>query len=154
MPGFYEPGVFVSFLITASLLTTERTSHNRAVMIVTYIGLCAVAATFGAWTHIPRELTLVLFLLTGLLDGTLQVALFSFGSTMPPIFIAAINTGVGTAGFAAAGLKLITKAALPNTDEGLEASSMLYFFIGSAMCAVCALLAAFFHKLPVVSSIF
>ena len=92
-----------------SSVTTERTAHNRVVMIVTYCGLCAIAATFGAWTHIPRELTLVLFLLTGLLDGTLQVALFSFGSTMPPIFIAAINTGVGTAGFAAAGLRLITK---------------------------------------------
>eukprot|EP00798_Chlamydomonas_sp_ICE-L_P013704 gene13701-19596_t len=86
---------------------------------------------------------LFLMLLLGVLDGISQGALFGEVAKMPPKFTHAVVGGTASSGLLMCLLRITTKAALPNTEEGLRTSAAVYFACGAVLCFSCLIAHAF-----------
>jgi len=82
-------------------------------------------------------LMLILVATCGIADGAAQGALFGEAAARDPRYIQALVAGTAIAGTAVSGLRILTKAALPATPEGLRTSENLYFLTTAILCAAC-----------------
>jgi len=80
-------------------------------------------------------LMLILVATCGIADGAAQEALFGEAAARDPRYIQALVAGTAIAGTAVSGLRILTKAALPATPEGLRTSENLYFLTTAILCA-------------------
>ncbi|DBB06968.1 TPA: hypothetical protein ACH3X3_009618 [Trebouxia sp. C0006] len=99
----------------------------------------------------PLSVILLFVVFVGFSDGIAQGAIFGDVALLPPKYTQAVVTGTAVSGVAVSLLRVITKAALPDTAEGLRKSAGVYFAASAFVCAVCFLLyACVLPKLPFV----
>lgn len=98
-----------------------------------FIGICLISAAFGV------------------ADALAQGGMVGDLALMQPEFIQSFLAGLAASGALTSGLRLITKAAFNNADDGLRKGAMMFFAIASFLELLCVLLYAFiFPKLPIV----
>ncbi|KAL3138213.1 hypothetical protein ABBQ38_005434 [Trebouxia sp. C0009 RCD-2024] len=90
----------------------------------------------------PLPVILLFVVFVGLCDGVAQGAIFGDVALLPPKYTQAVVTGTAVSGVAVSLLRLLTKAALPDSAEGLRRSSGVYFAASACVCAVCFVLYA------------
>uniref|UniRef100_A0A453BB67 Major facilitator superfamily (MFS) profile domain-containing protein n=5 Tax=Aegilops tauschii subsp. strangulata TaxID=200361 RepID=A0A453BB67_AEGTS len=101
--------------------------------IPAYIGVCIISAFFGTS------------------DALVQGGLVGDLSLMCPEFIQSFLSGLAASGVITSALRLITKAAFENSQNGLRNGAMLFFSVTCMFELACLLLYAFvFPKLPIV----
>jgi hypothetical protein len=101
-------------------------------------------------TPFVRNLTLFCLLsaVVSVGDGIVQGSLFGLASAFPPSYLVAVLIGNGVGGVLAALLRIITKVSFAHDEEGLLASSRLYFFLSAGFTAVCVGCAVVVKKSP------
>ncbi|KAF8414008.1 hypothetical protein HHK36_002006 [Tetracentron sinense] len=101
--------------------------------IGTFIGICAISGAFGV------------------ADAHVQGGMVGDLSFMRPEFIQSFLAGLAASGVLTSALRLITKSAFENSQNGLRKGAMLFFAISTFFELLCVLLYAFiFPKLPIV----
>ncbi|KAL4434383.1 hypothetical protein ABPG75_000824 [Micractinium tetrahymenae] len=94
---------------------------------------------------------LLLVAACGLCDGLAQGALFGEAARLPPRFTQALIAGTAVSGVVVSVLRVVTKATLPDTEQGLRQSANLYFAIAALVCAACTVVYSYvLPRLPAV----
>ncbi|XP_050103694.1 equilibrative nucleotide transporter 3-like isoform X3 [Malus sylvestris] len=125
-------GYILFFLSSLLVLVLDLATSGKG-GLGTFIGICAISAAFGiADAHV-----------LGGMVGDL--------SFMPGELIQSFLAGLAASGALTSALRLITKAAFENSQNGLRKGAILFFAITSFFELLCILLYAFsFPKLPIV----
>ncbi|KAL8497954.1 hypothetical protein ACS0TY_021347 [Phlomoides rotata] len=87
-------------------------------------------------------------LICGLADGLIGGSLIGTAAKLPKQYIQAFFAGTASSGVVISILRMITKASLPQTPEGLKTSAQLYFIVSSILLIGCILCSNLLHKLP------
>ncbi|KAK9102015.1 hypothetical protein Sjap_019269 [Stephania japonica] len=86
----------------------------------------------------------------GLADGLVGGSLIGFAGKLPKRYMQAIFSGTASSGVLVCIFRIITKASLPRTPQGLRASIHLYFAVGTFIMLVCIICCNIVDKLLVV----
>ncbi|WOK99772.1 equilibrative nucleotide transporter 3 [Canna indica] len=98
-----------------------------------FIGVCILSAAFGTS------------------DGYVQGGMVGDLSLMCPEFIQSFMAGLAASGTLTSALRLITKAAFENSQDGLRKGAIMFFAISAFFELLCVFLYAFvFPKIPIV----
>nr|CAD1819311.1 unnamed protein product [Ananas comosus var. bracteatus] len=125
-------GYTLFFLSSLAIIILDVATSGKGGIGV-FIGICIVSGVFGV------------------ADGHVQGGMVGDLSLMCPEFIQSFLAGLAASGALTSGLRLITKAAFENSQDGLRKGAMLFFSISSFFELLCVLLYAFvFPKLPIV----
>ena len=140
-----------SFLAMAALLGRHERTHPRArvltgfpAYLVLMVALAATEAALPGGT--PMGSLLAVAALVGLIDGTTQPGLFGEAALLPPAYTQALVSGTAVSGTAISVLRIITKAALPDTRAGQRTATTAFFAVAGVVCGVAA--AAYGVALP------
>ncbi|XP_029120960.1 equilibrative nucleotide transporter 3 isoform X2 [Elaeis guineensis] len=125
-------GYTLFFLSSLLLIVLDVATSGRGGIGV-FIGICAISGAFGvADAHVQGGMVGDLFL-------------------MCPEFTQSFLAGLAASGVLTSALRLITKAAFENTQDGLRKGAMMFFAISAFFELLCVLLYAFiFPKLSIV----
>ncbi|ESQ38084.1 hypothetical protein EUTSA_v10028692mg [Eutrema salsugineum] len=125
-------GYILFTISTFLLIVLDLTTKGRG-GIGPYIGLCVIVASFG------------------LADATVQGGMIGDLSLMCPEFIQSFMGGLAVAGALTSALRLITKAAFENSNDGQRKGAMIFLAISTFIEFLCVMLYAYvFPKLPIV----
>ncbi|CAM6129109.1 unnamed protein product [Calypogeia fissa] len=86
---------------------------------------------------------------TGIADALVQGSLIGSAGQLPSRYMQALVSGTAASGVLVSGLRIVTKAALPQTPRGLRLSGDVYFAVSAAFLAFCLVAFNWVHKLPV-----
>uniref|UniRef100_A0A0E0ED10 Uncharacterized protein n=1 Tax=Oryza meridionalis TaxID=40149 RepID=A0A0E0ED10_9ORYZ len=124
---------FALFLISSFALIMLDIGTKGRGGLGPFIGVCIISALFGT------------------ADASVQGGLVGDLSFMCPEFIQSFLAGLAASGVLTSALRLITKAAFENSQNGLRNGAILFFSITCFFELVCLLLYAYvFPKLPIV----
>ncbi|KAI3994847.1 hypothetical protein MKX01_037398 [Papaver californicum] len=125
-------GYFLFFMSSLVVLVLDLATSGRGA-IGTYIGICITSGVFGVT------------------DAHVQGGMVGDLSLMCPEFMQSFLAGMAASGALTSALRLITKAAFENSQNGLRKGAMLFFGISIVFELLCVLLYAYvFPKLPIV----
>ncbi|EOX99276.1 Major facilitator superfamily protein isoform 2 [Theobroma cacao] len=125
-------GYILFFLSSLAVLILDLATSGKG-GIGTFIGICVVSGAFGV------------------ADAHVQGGMIGDLSYMNPEFIQSFVAGLAASGVITSGLRLITKAAFENSQDGLRNGAILFFAISAFFELLCVLLYAYvFPKLPIV----
>lgn len=93
--------------------------------------------------------TVAAVLVCGTADGLIGGSLIGSAGKLPKQYMQAIFAGTASSGLLVSILRIITKASLPQTTQGLRRSSHLYFIVSSSFLLCCILCSNLLYKLPV-----
>ncbi|XP_039070644.1 equilibrative nucleotide transporter 3-like isoform X2 [Hibiscus syriacus] len=125
-------GYSISFASTFMLILLDLATSGRG-GLGSYMGICALVASFGV------------------ADGCIQGGVVGDLSFMLPEFIQSFCAGLAASGAVTSALRLITKAAFSNSDNGLRKGALLFLAISTFFEFLCLLLYTYyFPKLPIV----
>ncbi|KAM7492301.1 hypothetical protein LguiA_035222 [Lonicera macranthoides] len=125
-------GYSLFFISTLLVLVLDLATSGKG-GIGTYIGICVLSGAFGV------------------ADAHVQGGMVGDLSFMLPEFIQSFLAGLAASGALTSVLRLITKAAFENSQDGLRKGAILFFAICTVFELLCVLLYAFvFPKLPIV----
>lgn len=99
----------------------------------------------------PYPAAVAAVVVCGLGDGLVGGALFGSAGKLPKEYMQAIFAGTASSGVFISTLRLITKASLPQTPEGLKTSAHLYFIVSTAILLLCIASSNLLYKLPVMN---
>ncbi|KAK2966215.1 hypothetical protein RJ640_010032 [Escallonia rubra] len=85
----------------------------------------------------------------GLADGLIGGSLIGSAGKLPKQYMQAVFAGTASSGVMVCILRIITKASLPRTPEGLKASAHLYFIVSTVILMGCIICCNLLYKLPV-----
>ncbi|GAV82503.1 Nucleoside_tran domain-containing protein [Cephalotus follicularis] len=85
----------------------------------------------------------------GTADGLIAGSLIGSAGKLPKQYMQAIFAGTASSGVLVSILRIITKASLPQTPQGLQKSAHFYFIVSSIFLLCCILCCNLLHKLPV-----
>lgn len=124
---------YILFFISSLLLIVLEVATSGKGGIGPFIGVCLIGGAFGV------------------ADAHVQGGMVGDLSLMCPEFIQSFLAGLAASGALTSALRLITKAAFENSQDGLRKGAILFFAISSFFELLCVLLYAFiFPKLPIV----
>ncbi|XP_073004790.1 equilibrative nucleotide transporter 3-like isoform X2 [Typha latifolia] len=125
-------GYTLFFLASLALIILDVATSGRGGIGV-FVGVCIVSGAFG------------------IADAHVQGGMVGDLSLMCPEFIQSFLAGLAASGALTSALRLITKAAFENSQDGLRKGAMMFFSISSFFELLCVLLyALIFPKLPIV----
>ncbi|CAN6708220.1 unnamed protein product [Malus baccata var. baccata] len=125
-------GYILFFLSSLLVLVLDLATSGKG-GLGTFIGICAISAAFG------------------IADAHVQGGMVGDLSFMPVELIQSFLAGSAASGALTSALRLITKAAFENSQNGLRKGAILFFAISSFFELLCVFLYAFsFPKLPIV----
>ncbi|KAJ7563614.1 hypothetical protein O6H91_03G117400 [Diphasiastrum complanatum] len=87
---------------------------------------------------------------TGIANGVVQGSLVGAAGELPERYMQALVGGTAASGVLVSLLRILTKAALPKSSDGLRQSSNLYFLVSAIFIVLCIVLQTFVHRLPVI----
>ncbi|MCL7029129.1 hypothetical protein MKW94_011794 [Papaver nudicaule] len=117
---------------------------NAAIIILDL----ATSGGGGFWSFICLCLIVVV---VAVAQGSQEGGLFGDLSLMCPEFMQFFLSGMAASGILTSSLRLITKAAFPNSRSGLRKGAMVFLSVATSFMLLCAVLYAFvFAKLPIV----
>ncbi|KAK6918955.1 Equilibrative nucleoside transporter [Dillenia turbinata] len=124
---------FILFFVSSLLVLVLDLATSGKGGLGTYIGICAISGAFGV------------------ADAHAQGGMVGDLSFMRPEFIQSFFAGLAASGVLTSALRLITKAAFENSQDGLRKGALLFFAISTFFELLCVFLYAYvFPKLPVV----
>ncbi|KAF7147022.1 hypothetical protein RHSIM_Rhsim03G0248700 [Rhododendron simsii] len=85
----------------------------------------------------------------GLADGLVGGSLVGSAGKLPKQFMQAVFAGTASSGVLVSILRIITKASLPQTPQGLRTSATLYFVLSTFILLCCIFCSNLLYKLPV-----
>ncbi|XVF44467.1 hypothetical protein PTKIN_Ptkin02bG0123400 [Pterospermum kingtungense] len=125
-------GYILFFLSSLAVLVLDLATSGKG-GIGTFVGICIISGVFGV------------------ADAHVQGGMIGDLSYMRPEFIQSFVAGLAASGALTSGLRLITKAAFENSQDGLRKGAILFFAISAFFELLCVLLYAYvFPKLPIV----
>ncbi|KAJ9163094.1 hypothetical protein P3X46_022802 [Hevea brasiliensis] len=90
----------------------------------------------------------------GLADGLIGGSLIGSAGKLPKGYMQAVFAGTASSGVLVSILRIITKASLPQTPQGLRTSAHFYFIVSTIILMCCTLCCNFLYKLPVMEQHF
>lgn len=125
-------GYILFFLSSLLVLVLDLATSGKG-GIGTFLGICVISGVFGV------------------ADAHVQGGMIGDLSYMKPEFIQSFVAGLAASGAITSALRLITKAAFENSQDGLRKGAILFFAISAVFELLCVLLYAYvFPKLPIV----
>ncbi|XP_068644429.1 equilibrative nucleotide transporter 3-like isoform X2 [Aristolochia californica] len=125
-------GFSLFFLSSLMVLVLDLATSGRG-GLGPFVGVCVVAGAFG------------------IADACIQGGIVGDLSFMDPDFIQSFLAGVAASGALTSALRVVTKAAFENSQNGLRKGAILFLAISVFFEFLCLLLYAFiFPKLPIV----
>ncbi|KAM7263637.1 hypothetical protein ACFE04_001320 [Oxalis oulophora] len=94
-------------------------------------------------------LTVASVVICGLADGLIGGSLIGSAGKLPKRYMQAVFAGTASSGVLVCLLRIITKASLPQTPQGLRTSAHFYFIVSSTILLCCILCCNLLYKLPV-----
>ncbi|KAI9125773.1 hypothetical protein K1719_003191 [Acacia pycnantha] len=94
-------------------------------------------------------LTVAAVVVCGLADGLVGGSLVGSAGKLPKQYMQAVFAGTASSGIIISILRIITKASLPQTPEGLQSSAHLYFIVATVFILCCIIFCNLQFKLPV-----
>ncbi|XP_073047085.1 equilibrative nucleotide transporter 8 [Primulina eburnea] len=85
----------------------------------------------------------------GIADGLVGGSLVGSAGKLPKQYMQAIFAGTASSGVMISTLRIITKASLPQTPQGLKISAQFYFMVSSVILLICILCCNLLCKLQV-----
>lgn len=85
----------------------------------------------------------------GLADGLIGGSLVGSAGKLPKQYMQAVFAGTASSGVLVSILRIITKASLPQTPQGLRTSANLYFLLSTFLLLCCIFCSNLLYKLPV-----
>ncbi|XP_076889442.1 equilibrative nucleotide transporter 8-like [Bidens hawaiensis] len=101
-------------------------------------------------TNVAFVVLVSMVMISGLSDGLVGGSLVGATGALPGRYMQAVFAGNATAGLAVSILRIITKASLPHTQNGLRTSTQIYFAFSAIIVQLCVICTNVLHKLPVV----
>jgi equilibrative nucleoside transporter 1/2/3 len=149
------PGRSVARLLTAAylvptalgmalLLGRHEATHPRGRVLVGLPSFCVLMVALAAAEAAQAGGAslgglLAVAVLVGVVDGFTQPGLFGEAALLPPAYTQALVAGTAVSGVAISVLRIITKAALPETGaRGQTVATTAFFSVAGAVCAVAA----------------
>ncbi|XP_076904733.1 equilibrative nucleotide transporter 8-like [Bidens hawaiensis] len=126
-------GLFICALMVAPV--TDWIVHGRQRKAITDIAFFVLVA---------------MVMISGLADGLVGGSLVGATGELPGRYMQAVFAGNATAGLMVSILRIITKASLPHTQQGLRTSAQIYFVFSALIIVLCVFLTNVLHKLPVI----
>ncbi|XP_059294897.1 equilibrative nucleotide transporter 3-like [Lycium ferocissimum] len=125
-------GYSLFFISTFIVLVLDLATSGKG-GLGTFIGICVISGAFGV------------------ADAHVQGGMVGDLSFMLPEFLQSFLAGLAASGALTSSLRLITKAAFDNSQDGLRKGAILFFSVSTLFELLCVLLYAFvFPKLPIV----
>ncbi|XP_010315560.2 equilibrative nucleotide transporter 3-like isoform X1 [Solanum lycopersicum] len=125
-------GYSLFFIATFIVLLLDLATSGKG-GLGSFIGICVISGAFGV------------------ADAHVQGGMIGDLSFMLPEFLQSFLAGLAASGALTSSLRLITKAAFENSQDGLRKGAILFFAISTLFELLCVLLYAFvFPKLPIV----
>ncbi|KAJ0966032.1 hypothetical protein J5N97_027170 [Dioscorea zingiberensis] len=125
-------GYILFFLSSLAVIILDLATSGKG-GIGAFIGVCVISGIFG------------------IADAHVQGGMVGDLSLMCPEFIQSFLAGVAASGALTSALRLSTKAAFDNSQDGLRHGALVFFAISAFFELLCVLLYAFvFPKLPIV----
>ncbi|XP_071712275.1 equilibrative nucleotide transporter 8-like [Rutidosis leptorrhynchoides] len=88
--------------------------------------------------------------LTGLAEGLTSGSLIGATGKLPERYMQAVVAGNASAGVLVCMLRIVTKASLPHSRNGLRTSTHIYFFTSTCIELLCIVFSNLLHKLQIV----
>uniref|UniRef100_A0A251TIL6 Putative equilibrative nucleoside transporter, Major facilitator superfamily domain protein n=1 Tax=Helianthus annuus TaxID=4232 RepID=A0A251TIL6_HELAN len=101
----------------------------------------------GKQTRLVSNIAFVVLVSMVMISGSTTV-----GATgeLPGRYMLAVFAGNATAGLVVSILRIVTKASLPYTQQGLRTSTQIYFVISALIILLCIICTNVLHKLPII----
>ncbi|KAK1256662.1 Equilibrative nucleotide transporter 8 [Acorus gramineus] len=136
-----------SLLVLIGLVSTRNWSQRPSLQSRMNVGLslfvCSLMTVLVLdWTCIRRKYgaTVAAVTVCGLADGLVGGSLIGSVGELPERYMQAVFTGTACSGVIVCILRIITKASLPHTSNGLQKSAHFYFIVSvfiSLGCIIC-----------------
>ncbi|XP_071715086.1 equilibrative nucleotide transporter 8-like [Rutidosis leptorrhynchoides] len=101
-------------------------------------------------SNIAFVVLVTMVMASGLADGLVGGSLVGATGELPGRYMQAVFAGNATAGLVVSILRIITKASLPHTQNGLQKSTQIYFVFSALIVGLCIICTNVLHKLPVI----
>ncbi|WOH01034.1 hypothetical protein DCAR_0520412 [Daucus carota subsp. sativus] len=85
----------------------------------------------------------------GLADGLIGGSLIGSSGNLPKQYMQAVFAGTASSGVLVSILRIITKAAVPHSPQGLRTSAHFYFIFSTVILLTCLVCCNLLHKLPI-----
>ncbi|KAL3839818.1 hypothetical protein ACJIZ3_024409 [Penstemon smallii] len=153
-----------SLLVLALLLSWGCCTKNLSLRLRLNVGfsmffLSLMATPIMQWTwqnngekmssSVAYYMVVGSVLICGLADGLIGGSLIGTAGKLPKQYMQAIFAGTASSGVLISVLRIITKASLPQTPEGLKTSAQFYFLISSAILIGCLICSNLLYKLSI-----
>ncbi|KAH7372612.1 hypothetical protein KP509_17G013000 [Ceratopteris richardii] len=150
----------VPSLICISLITffgrrisaTLRVNAGLVMFIIMLIVVPVMGAVFiknAKGTEVTYIITVFAAALNGIADALVQGSIVGSASELPPRFMQAVMSGGAASGVLVSILRLISRAVMPQSQSGIEASAYLYFIVSTLIMIACIICYNLVDKLPV-----
>ncbi|KAJ9537705.1 hypothetical protein OSB04_030438 [Centaurea solstitialis] len=104
----------------------------------------------GTGSNVAFAVLVSMVVVSGLADGVVGGSLVGATGGLPGRYMQAIFAGNSTAGLMVSMLRIVTKASLPHTRNGLRTSTQIYFIFSSVIVLLCVVCTNVLDKLPVI----
>ncbi|XVF34643.1 hypothetical protein REPUB_Repub18cG0076500 [Reevesia pubescens] len=159
--GYMSSSLLVLVVIMSSGCCSRKLTHRYRMNMgfSMFIVSLMVAPTIdwawhSSWSK-EREnaaylVTVAAVVICGLADGMIAGSLIGSAGKLPKQYMQAIFAGTASSGVLVSILRIITKASLPQTPQGLRASAHFYFIVSTTILLCCILCCNLLYKLPVI----
>lgn len=158
--GYMSSSVLVLVVMMSSGCCSRKLTHRLRMNMgfSMFILSLMVAPTIdwawrSSWSKERQDaayfVTVAAVVICGLADGLIAGSLIGSAGKLPKQFMQAIFAGTASSGVLVSILRLITKASLPQTPQGLRASAHFYFIVSTTILLCCILCCNLLYKLPV-----
>ncbi|XP_050212935.1 equilibrative nucleotide transporter 8 [Mercurialis annua] len=114
--------------------------------------LALMVAPVIDWLGRPKGgygVTVASVVICGLADGLIAASLIGSAGKLPKEYMQAVFAGTASSGVLVSILRIITKASLPQTPQGVKTSAHFYFIVSTIIMLFCTLSCNLLYKLPV-----
>lgn len=146
---------FLILLLTFAGKSNARIRINLGLSLFT-LSLLVIPVMDAAYIKGQRGLdvgyaiTVAAVVCCGIGDALVQGSLIGSAGELPEQYMQAVVAGTAASGVLVSALRIITKAALPQTVHGLRTSANLYFAVSIVFMALCLVCYNTANRLPVI----
>ncbi|XWS70707.1 hypothetical protein CRYUN_Cryun03dG0070500 [Craigia yunnanensis] len=159
--GYMSSSVLVLVVMMSSGICSRKLTHRfRMNMGFSMFILSLMVAPIIDWVwhsnwskerqNAAYVATVAAVVICGLADGLIAGSLIGSAGKLPKQYMQAIFAGTASSGVLVSILRIITKASLPQTPQGLRASAHFYFIVSTTILLCCILCCNLLYKLPVI----
>ncbi|KAG6555027.1 hypothetical protein Mapa_003059 [Marchantia paleacea] len=98
---------------------------------------------------LARTWTLIFISLAAIGTAVMEGSVTGSAGELPQEYMRAVVSGTGACGVLVSSLRIATKAAMPQTPDGLRTSANVYFVVTSAILLLCFVSYNLIHRLPI-----